>query len=547
MDITVTSAWAALLAHHTDAPVPHLRELFADDSQRSVTFTRTGGDLRADFSKQRITRDTVQRLLEVAVAADVEGRRDAMFAGEKINTTENRAVLHTALRAPRGTVVNVFDGDGHAHNVVPDVHEVLDRMGAFADKVRSGDWTGHTGQRIRTVVNIGIGGSDLGPAMAYRALHAFKHPEIECRFVSNVDGADIFQNTQDLDPATTMFVISSKTFTTIETLTNAGTARDWLLAGLGGDESAIAKHFVAVSTNAEKVAAFGIDTDNMFGFWDWVGGRYSVDSAIGLTLMVSIGPEAFGEFLAGFHVIDDHFRNAPLADNLPVLMGMIGVWNSNVLGAQSQGVMPYAHELSRFPAYLQQLDMESNGKGVHRDGTPVATDTGSIVWGEPGTNGQHAFYQLLHQGTRLVPVDMIGFADPNHPYRDHHDLLMANLFAQTEALAFGKTKEQAEAEGIPEFQVPHRVFTGNRPTTTILAQRLTPRILGELIALYEHKVFVQGCVWDVNSFDQWGVELGKALANKITPELTATDAPAHDSSTNALIDWYRAQRGASKS
>ncbi len=547
MDITVTSAWAALLTHFQDSPPPHLRELFADDPQRAATFTRTAGDLRVDFSKQRITRNTLQRLIEVAATADVEGRRDAMFAGEKINSTEDRAVLHTALRAPRGTVVNVFDDDGHARNVVPDVHEVLDRMGAFVERVRSGEWTGHTGERIRTVVNIGIGGSDLGPAMAYRGLHAFKHPEIECRFVSNVDGADIFQNVADLDPASTMFVISSKTFTTIETLTNAGTARDWLLAGLGGDASAIAKHFVAVSTNAEKVAAFGIDTDNMFGFWDWVGGRYSVDSAIGLSLMIAVGAQAFGEFLEGFHVIDDHFRNAPLTENVPVLMGMIGIWNSNILGAQSQGVMPYAHELSRFAAYLQQLDMESNGKGVHRDGTPVTTDTGSIVWGEPGTNGQHAFYQLLHQGTRLVPVDMIGFADPNHPYRDHHDLLMANLFAQTEALAFGKTAEEAAAEGIPAHQVPHRVFTGNRPTTTILAQRLTPRVLGELIALYEHKVFVQGCVWDVNSFDQWGVELGKALANRITPELTGAEAPegAHDSSTNALIDWYRTQRGAS--
>ena len=551
MDITVTSAWAALLAHFHDSPVAHLRELFAADSQRAVAFTRTAADLRADFSKQRITRETLRCLLEVAVAADVEGRRDAMIAGEKINSTEQRAVLHTALRAPRGTVVNVFDDDGHAHNVVPDVHAVLDRMGAFAERVRSGAWTGQTGERIRTVVNIGIGGSDLGPAMAYRALHAFKHPEIECRFVSNVDGADIAQNIADLDPATTMFVISSKTFTTIETLTNAGTARDWLLAGLGaaaGDTSAIAKHFVAVSTNADRVAEFGIDTANMFGFWDWVGGRYSVDSAIGLSLMISIGPEAFGEFLVGFHVIDDHFRNAPLTENIPVLMAMIGIWNSNVLGAQSQGVMPYAHELSRFPAYLQQLDMESNGKGVHRDGTPVSVDTGSIVWGEPGTNGQHAFYQLLHQGTRLVPVDMIGFADPNHPYRNHHDLLMANLFAQTEALAFGKTSEEARAEGMPDFQVLHRTFTGNRPTTTILAQRLTPKVLGELIALYEQKVFVQGCVWDVNSFDQWGVELGKALANRITPELVSAEAPAgtHDGSTNALIAWYRAQRGASE-
>jgi glucose-6-phosphate isomerase len=548
VDITVTAAWAALLAHSQDSPVAPLRELFATDPGRAAAFTVTAADLRADFSKQRITAETLRRLLEVAAVADVEGRRDAMFAGERINTTENRAVLHTALRAPRGSVITVFDADDKAHNVVPDVHETLDRMGAFAERVRSGEWTGHTGQRIRTVVNIGIGGSDLGPAMAYLALHAFKHPEIECRFVSNVDGADIYQNTADLDPATTMFVISSKTFTTIETLTNAGTARDWLLAGLGGSPEAVAKHFVAVSTNAEKVAAFGIDTENMFEFWDWVGGRYSVDSAIGLSLMVAIGPEAFSEFLAGFYAIDQHFRTAPLAQNLPVLMGMIGIWNSNILGAQSQGVMPYAHELRRFPAYLQQLDMESNGKGVHRDGTPVSIDTGPIVWGEPGTNGQHAFYQLLHQGTRLVPVDMIGFADPNHPFREHHDLLMANLFAQTEALAFGKTAEEAAAEGIPAAQVPHRVFTGNRPTTTLLAQRLTPRILGELIALYEHKVFVQGCVWDVDSFDQWGVELGKALANRITPELTGEKSGAgnHDSSTNALIEWYRAHRGASE-
>ena len=548
MDITATSAWAALLAHHHDSPIPHLRELFASDPGRADTFTREGADLRIDFSKQRITAETLSLLLDVATAAGVEGRRDAMFAGERINTTEDRAVLHTALRAPRGTVVEVVDAQGVAHDVVPDVHEVLDRMGAFAERVRSGEWTGYTGREITTVVNIGIGGSDLGPAMAYRALWAYKHPRIECRFVSNVDGADIAQNLADLDPARTMFVISSKTFTTIETLTNAGTARDWLLAGLGGDAAAVAKHFVAVSTNAEKVAAFGIDTDNMFGFWDWVGGRYSVDSAIGLSLMIAIGADGFREFLDGFHVIDEHFRSAPLDQNLPVLMAMVGIWNSNVLGAQSQGVMPYAHELSRFPAYLQQLEMESNGKGVHLDGTPVNTDSGAIVWGEPGTNGQHAFYQLLHQGTHLIPVDMIGFADPNHSYREHHDLLMANLFAQTEALAFGKTAEEAEAEGIPAFQVPHRVFTGNRPTTTILAQRLTPRTLGELIALYEHAVFVQGCVWDVNSFDQWGVELGKALANRITPELTGDepDKDAHDSSTSAMIEWYRAHRGASE-
>ncbi len=544
MDITVSVAWAGLLAHAKDTPLPPLRELFAADPGRAATFTIAGADLLVDFSKQRITSETIQRLLAVATTAYVESRRDAMFAGERINTTENRAVLHTALRAPRGSVVMVTDDSGQAHDVVPDVHATLDQMAAFCERVRSGEWTGHTGERIRTVVNIGIGGSDLGPAMAYRALHAFKHPEIECRFVSNVDGADISQNLADLHPATTMFIVSSKTFTTIETLTNATTAREWLFAGLGREPAVVAKHFVAVSTNAEKVAGFGIDTDNMFGFWDWVGGRYSVDSAIGLSLMIAIGPDAFREFLAGFHALDQHFQAAPLARNLPVILALLGVWNSNVLGAQSQGVMPYAHELSRFPAYLQQLDMESNGKSVRRDGAPVGADTGAIVWGEPGTNGQHAFYQLLHQGTRLVPVDMIGFADPNHPYRNHHDLLMANLFAQTEALAFGKTAEEAAAEGVPPQQIPHRVFSGNRPSTTILAKRLTPRILGELIALYEHKVFVQGCIWDVNSFDQWGVELGKALANRITPELTSAEQPtgSHDSSTNALIDWYREQR-----
>ena len=514
MDITATPAWSALLAHAADSPVPSLRELFATDPGRADAFTIVAGDLRVDYSKQRVVTETMRLLVGVAQASGVQQRRDAMFAGEAINTTEGRAVLHTALRAPRDAVINVVDELGIPHNVVPDVHATLDRMAAFADRVRSGEWTGHTGSRIRTVINIGIGGSDLGPAMAYKALHAFKHPDIECRFVSNVDGADVAQNLEGLDPASTLFVVSSKTFTTIETLTNATTAREWLLGGFGGDQSAVAKHFVAVSTNAEKVSAFGIDTANMFGFWDWVGGRYSVDSAIGLTLMISIGPDGFEQFLEGFRVIDEHFVQAPLAQNVPVIMAVLGVWNANVLGAQSHAVLAYAHELSRFAAYLQQLDMESNGKGVHRDGTPVAADTGPVVWGEPGTNGQHAFYQLLHQGTRLVPVDMIGFAHPNHPHRHHHDLLMANLFAQTEALAFGKTAEEVAAEGIPSAQIPHRVFTGNRPSTTIVAPRLTPRLLGELIALYEHKVFVQGCIWDVNSFDQWGVELGKALANR---------------------------------
>ena len=522
-----------------------LRDAFATDPLRAEAFTVKMADLRVDFSKQRVSAATMRLLADVAEVAGVAAKRDAMFSGERINTTENRAVLHVALRSPRDTVITTADDTGQVRDVVPDVHETLDRMAAFAHRLRSGAFTGHTGQRIRTVVNIGIGGSDLGPAMAYQALHAYKHADIECRFVSNVDGADIAQNLAQLDPATTLFVVSSKTFTTIETITNASTARDWLLAGLGahGTQSAVSKHFVAVSTNAAGVSAFGIDTDNMFGFWDWVGGRYSVDSAIGLSLMLAIGPDAFTEFLAGFHAVDQHFLHTPLAQNVPVIMAMLGVWNSNMLGAQSHAVLPYAHELSRFTAYLQQLDMESNGKSVRRDGSPVVGETGPIVWGEPGTNGQHAFYQLIHQGTRLVPVDMIGFARPNHAHRNHHDLLMANMFAQTEALAFGKTEAEVIADGASSEQAPHRVFTGNRPSTTIVASRLTPRVLGELIALYEHKVFVQGCVWDVNSFDQWGVELGKVLANRITPELSAPHRPTaavnHDSSTAALIQWYR--------
>ncbi len=522
-----------------------LRDAFATDPLRAEAFTVKVANLRVDFSKQRVSAATMGLLAEVAEAAGVTAKRDAMFAGERINTTENRAVLHVALRSPRNTVVTTADDAGQVRNVVPDVHDTLDRMAAFAHRVRSGAFTGHTGQRIRTVVNIGIGGSDLGPAMAYQALHAYKQADIECRFVSNVDGADIAQNLADLNPASTLFVVSSKTFTTIETITNAATALDWLLAGLGahGDQSAVSKHFVAVSTNATGVSAFGIDTDNMFGFWDWVGGRYSVDSAIGLSLMLAIGPDAFADFLAGFHAVDQHFLHTPLAQNVPVIMAMLGVWNSNMLGAQSHAVLPYAHELSRFTAYLQQLDMESNGKSVRRDGSPVVGETGPIVWGEPGTNGQHAFYQLIHQGTRLVPVDMIGFAHPNHSHRNHHDLLMANMFAQTEALAFGKTQAEVITDGASAEQAPHRVFTGNRPSTTIVASQLTPRVLGELIALYEHKVFVQGCVWDVNSFDQWGVELGKVLANRIAPELSAVDggssAVAHDSSTAALIQWYR--------
>ncbi|MCX6520360.1 MAG: glucose-6-phosphate isomerase [Actinobacteria bacterium] len=531
-DITTTAEWARLL---DTAPPPHLRELFAADPDRAARYTSTVGDLRVDWSKNLVDERVVTAMLDVVRASSFVARRDAMFRGDAINTTERRAVLHTALRAPSGDVVRV---DGH--DVVPDVHEVLDRMGAFADRVRSGSWTGATGSPIRTVVNIGIGGSDLGPAMAYLATRAFGRPDLTCRFVSNVDGADIVDNLAGLDPASTLFVISSKTFTTIETITNATAARTWLVDALGAD--AVPNHFVAVSTNAAEVSAFGIDTANMFGFWDWVGGRYSVDSAIGLSLMIAIGPEAFHEFLAGFHTIDRHLVEAPLEANVPVIIAALGIWYTNVLGAQSKAVLPYAHELRRFAAYLQQLDMESNGKRVRLDGSPVTTSTGPIVWGEPGTNGQHAFYQLLHQGTHLVPIDFIGFARPNHPLLGQHDLLMSNLFAQGEALAFGKTLAEVQAEGIPEHQQAHRVFPGNRPSTTILAPRLTPSVLGQLIALYEHVVFVQGCVWGVNSFDQWGVELGKALANRITPELTTDDPPAHDASTSALIKWYRASR-----
>ncbi|MGZ4673752.1 MAG: glucose-6-phosphate isomerase [Ilumatobacteraceae bacterium] len=532
MDITTTPAWSALQSIPRPA---NLRTLFAEDPQRSVRYRLQAGDLLIDYSKHLIDDEVMRRLLAVVSAAGVEARRTAMFAGEAINTTERRAVLHTALRAPRDAVVKV---DGH--NVVPDVHAVLGRITTFADRVRSGAWRGATGETMQTVVNIGIGGSDLGPAMAYLATVAFGDHNLRCRYVSNVDGADITGNLADLDPATTLFIVSSKTFTTIETLTNARQARHWLTAKLG--ETAVRKHFVAVSTNAAEVAAFGIDTENMFAFWDWVGGRYSVDSAIGLSLALSIGPARFRQFLDGFHTIDEHFQEAPLHLNAPVVMAMIGIWYANVLGAETKAVLPYAHELRRFPAYLQQLDMESNGKSVRLDGQPVGSTTGPIVWGEPGTNGQHAFYQLLHQGTRLVPIDFIGFAQPNDSLLEQHDLLMANLFAQGEALAFGKTLDEVVAEGIPAYQQAHRVFPGNRPSTTILAPRLTPNILGQLIALYEHVVFVQGCVWDVNSFDQWGVELGKALANRITPELTSTEPPQHDSSTAALIEWYRAQR-----
>ena len=539
--ITATPEWAAVLRHRDEVRDRHLRDLFAEDPGRADALTFEAGDLVVDLSKNRVTRQTLPLLLAVARRAGLEPRIAAMFRGERINVTENRPVLHVALRAPAGEVIEV---DGH--DVVPDVHAVLDRMAAFSDRVRSGDWRGATGERIRTVVNIGIGGSDLGPAMAYEALLDDSDRALECRFVSNVDGTDIWEATHDLDPAATLFVISSKTFTTIETITNATTAREWLLVGLGGrgGADAVAHHFVAVSTNEAEVRAFGIDPANMFEFWDWVGGRYSYDSAIGLSLMVAIGPARFREMLAGFRAIDEHLRDTPLERNVPVLLGLLGVWYVDGLGFDTHAVLPYSQYLGRFPAYLQQLDMESNGKSVRLDGSTVTAGTGPIVWGTPGTNGQHAYYQLLHQGTRIVPADMIGFLRPNHAVGDHHDLLMANLIAQTEALAFGKTAEAVRAEGVPEAQVAARTFAGNRPTTTILAPKLTPRVLGELVALYEHSVLTQGVVWGIDSFDQWGVELGKVLARRIEPELTADVEPAlgHDPSTNALIRRYRAAR-----
>jgi glucose-6-phosphate isomerase len=535
--------WAELGDHRAGSMLhPSLRELFAADPGRAERYVVHAGDLRVDYSKHLITDETLALLLELAAATDVFGQRDAMFRGERVNITEGRAVLHTALRAPRGAVVEV-DGE----NVVPAVHAVLDRMAAFADRVRSGDWTGHTGRRIRNVVNIGIGGSDLGPAMAYEALRAYTDRSLTVRFVSNVDGADLHEAVRDLDPAETLFVVASKTFTTIETLTNATSARSWLLAGFGGDEKAVARHFVALSTNAGKVTEFGIDPDNMFEFWDWVGGRYSFDSAIGLSLMIAIGPDRFRELLDGFRTIDDHFRTAPPQANAPLLMGLLGVWYGDFFDAQSHAVLPYSHYLSRFTAYLQQLDMESNGKQVGRDGLPVEWQTGPVVWGTPGTNGQHAYYQLLHQGTKLIPADLIGFARPvagmEPELAAQHDLLMANLFAQGQALAFGKTAEEVRAEGVPEEQVPHRTFRGNRPTTTVLAPELTPSVLGQLIALYEHKVFVQGALWNIDSFDQWGVELGKVLAQRVEPALTdGADVPGLDPSTAALVAAYRALR-----
>jgi glucose-6-phosphate isomerase len=538
--LTRRPEWTALENHRTDAlPQPDLRELFAADPGRAERYVVRVGDLRIDYSKHLITDETLALLQELAAATDVFGLRDAMFRGERINVTEDRAVLHTALRAPRDAVVEVDD-----ENVVPGVHAVLDKMAAFADRVRSGEWTGHTGKRIRNVVNIGIGGSDLGPAMAYEALRPFTDRELTFRFVSNVDGSDLHEATRDLDPAQTLFIVASKTFTTIETITNATSARSWLLEGLGGDEKAVAKHFVALSTNAEKVAGFGIDVDNMFEFWDWVGGRYSYDSAIGLSLMIAIGPDRFREMLDGFRIVDEHFRNAPAEANAPLIMGLLGIWYGNFHDAQSHAVLPYSHYLSKFTAYLQQLDMESNGKSVDRDGHPVEWQTGPVVWGTPGTNGQHAYYQLIHQGTKLIPADFIGFARPVAELSDElkaqHDLLMANLFAQGQALAFGKTAEEVRAEGVPEEQVPHRTFRGNHPTTTILATELTPSVLGQLVALYEHKVFVQGAVWNIDSFDQWGVELGKVLAKRVEPALTeGADVPGLDPSTAALVATYR--------
>ena len=537
--LTTRQAWTALDAHVRATRGVHLRTLFADDPTRGERLTAEGVGLFLDYSKNRVTDETMALLVRLAEESELRARIDAMFRGEKINVTENRAVLHIALRAPRGASI-VVDGK----NVVPDVHAVLDKMAGFADRVRNGEWKGHTGKRVKNVINIGIGGSDLGPVMAYEALRHYSDRGMTFRFVSNVDGSDLVEATRDLDPAETLFIVSSKTFTTLETLTNAQSARDWSLAGLGGDAKAVAKHFVAVSTNAEKVAAFGIDTANMFGFWDWVGGRYSMDSAIGLSTMIAIGPDHFRAMLDGFHRMDEHFRTAPFEKNLPVLMGLLSVWYTNFFGVQTVAVLPYENYLKRFPAYLQQLIMESNGKRVTMDGEAVSCDTSPVYWGEPGTNGQHSFYQLIHQGTRLIPCDFIAFAHALTPLGRHHDILLANAFAQAEALAFGKTTEQVKAEGSPAALVPHRVFEGNRPSNMILAERLTPAVLGSLVALYEHSVYTQGVIWNVNPFDQWGVELGKALAQAIIPELESPSAPTlgHDSSTNNLIRRYRKVR-----
>jgi glucose-6-phosphate isomerase len=536
--LTETSAWHALEAHYQVVKEAHLKQLFADDPKRGETMAVEGAGLYLDYSKNRVTGQTMQLLFELARDRGVEQRRDAMFRGDAINVTERRAVLHVALRAPRGSVIKV---DGVV--VVPQVHEVLDKMSAFSNSVRTGKWKGYTGKRIKNVINIGIGGSYLGPEMAFNALRSFTRRGMTFRFVANVDGAAFADATHDLDPASTLFIISSKTFTTLETMANAATARHWIVEGLKS-EDAVSKHFVAVSTNSEGVAKFGIDTANMFGFWDWVGGRYSMDSAIGLSTMIAVGPPQFKELLAGFHEMDEHFRTTPLEKNLPVLMGLLTVWYNNFFGAQSVGIMPYADNLKRFPAYLQQLQMESNGKHVDLEGRHVDYQTGPIIWGEPGTDGQHSFYQLIHQGTKLIPCDFIGFCQPLSTFTHQHDLLMANLFAQAEALAFGKTEEQLRAENSPAFQTPFRVCEGNRPTNLILVEKLTPRSLGALIALYEHNVFTQGAVWDIDSFDQWGVELGKALAVRIIPELDAQSEPSlnHDSSTNTLIHRYRRLR-----
>ena len=537
--IEQSSEWWELAAHQAEIADVHLRELFASDPTRGDRLNIEVGDLYVDYAKHRLNDETLTKLFALARRADVEGLRDAMWAGEHINVTEDRAVLHIALRAPKGVV---FTDEGH--DVVPDVHEVLDRMASFSNRVRSGEWVGHTGKRIRTVINIGIGGSDLGPRMAHEALLPYVQENIDVRFVSNVDGTEFFELTHDLDPAETLFIIASKTFTTLETMTNAQSAREWALAVLG-DETAIAKHFVAVSTNAAEVEKFGIDTDNMFGFWDWVGGRYSYDSAIGLSLMIAIGPDNFTEMLEGFRLVDEHFRTAPMEQNLPFILGLIGIWYNNFFGAQTLAVLPYSHYLAHLTPYLQQLAMESNGKSTDRWGRTVGTQTGEIVWGQPGTNGQHAYYQLIHQGTKLIPADFIGLVSPAHDVGGHQDIFMANFFAQPEALAFGRTAEQVRADGVPEAQVAARTFAGNHPTTSIMVPELSPKVLGQLIATYEHKTFVQGAVWGIDSFDQWGVELGKKLAQAIIPELTAETVPTltHDSSTSALIRRYRKGRG----
>jgi glucose-6-phosphate isomerase len=537
--LTQRPEWKALEAHYQSIRATHLRTLFHDDPRRGERFALDALGVYLDYSKNRVTDETLRLLLNLAESVGLRDRINAMFSGEKINITENRAVLHIALRAPKGSSI-IVDGQ----NIVPEVHAVLEKMAAFAERVRSGEWRGYTGKRIRTIVNIGIGGSDLGPFMAYDALKHYSDRGISARFVSNIDGTDFVEATLDLDPAETLFVVSSKTFTTLETLTNARSARAWTLSALGA-ESAVAKHFVAVSTNTAEVTKFGIDPANMFEFWDWVGGRYSYDSAIGLSLMIAIGPERFYEMLSGFHQMDEHFRTAPFAQNLPLILGLIGIWYNNFFGAETVAILPYDQYLDRLSAYFQQLDMESNGKHVDLEGNVVNYQTGPIIWGQPGTNGQHAFYQLIHQGTKLIPADFIGFNETLNPIGNHHDLLMANLFAQTEALAFGKTAEEVAADGVPAFQVPHRTFEGNHPTNTLLLARLTPEALGKLIALYEHKVFVQGTIWHINSFDQWGVELGKVLAQRIIPELENSTAPVlkHDSSTNILINRYRQARG----